>query len=65
MRHEIKYFLENTMDEEVIFFVLGNLSESGIEQIFEFLKKCNGDSNKLWNITYEKMLNKSFRGRDL
>jgi hypothetical protein len=61
MRHEIKHFLENVKDEEVIFFVLGNLSEHGIEQIFEFLEKCNDESNLRWNKSYEKMLNESFK----
>jgi hypothetical protein len=65
MRHEIKYFIEKTKDEEVIFFVLGNLSEHGIEQIFEFLEKSSEESNLRWNRIYEKMLNESFKGRDL
>jgi hypothetical protein len=65
MRHEIKHFLENVKDEEVIFFVLGNLSESGIEYIFELLEKCSDESNLRWNKAYERMLHESFKGRDL
>lgn len=55
MRHEIRYFLENTKDESIVRFILSNLSKFEIDDIFELLTQCEEISEDFWQECYSKM----------